>query len=123
MGVEIDTLLLDFPKACKREYLESAGVGEHGAVVVHEAVDAPGLGHQLRPGAHGQVVGVREHHLAAELAQLVGGDPLHRGGGAHGHEHRGVEIAVGGGVGERAGVPAYGIACAIEQCQNRSFYP
>ena len=77
-------------------------------------VDAPGLGHQLRAGAHGQVVGVREHHLAAELAQLVGGDPLHRGGGAHGHEHGRVEVAVGSGVGERAGVPAGSVACAIE---------
>ena len=113
-GLERDPVVGELHGVGEAEHLEAAGVGEHGAVVVHEAVDAPGLGHQLRAGAHGQVVGVREHHLAAELAQLVGGDPLHRGGGAHGHEHGRVEVAVGSGVGERAGVPAGSVACAIE---------
>ncbi len=63
-----------------------------------------------RPRPHGQVVRVQSTRLAARSAQLVRRDALHRGGSAHGHEHGGVEIAVGGGVGERAGVPAGSVA-------------
>ena len=118
-GLERDPVVGELHGVGEAEYLKAAGVGEHGAVVVHEAVDAAGLGHQVGTGAHGQVVRVREHYLAAQLAQLARRDALHRGGGAHGHEHRGVEIAVGGGVGERAGVPAGSVARAIEECQKR----
>ena len=120
-GLERDPVVGELHGVREAEYLKAAGVGEHGAVVVHEAVDAAGLGHQVGTGPHGQVVRVREHYLAAQLAQLARRDALHRGGGAHGHEHRGVEIAVGGGVGERAGVPAGSVARAIEECQSRSF--
>ena len=120
-GLERNPVVGELHGVREAEYLKAAGVGEHGAVVVHEAVDAAGLGHQVGAGPHGQVVRVREHHLAAQLGQLVRRDALHRGGGAHGHEHGGVEIAVGGGVGERAGVPAGSVARAIEECQSRSF--
>ena len=51
--------------------------------------------HQLRSGAQEQVVGVAEDDLRPDRAQVVGGDGLHRRGGAHGHELGRVNLAVG----------------------------
>ena len=78
------------------EDLEAAGVGEDGAVPAHEVVQAAHLGHEVGARAHGEVVGVGEQDLGAELAQGGGHEPLDRRLGAHGHEDRRGDVTVRG---------------------------
>ena len=76
------------------EDLEAAGIREDRAVPVHEGMQAAELGDGVRTGAHGQVVGVGEHDLGAQVLDRLGGDALDVGLGAHGHEDGGLDIAV-----------------------------
>ena len=96
MGIEADALLLDLPQLGQGKDLEAATVGEDGAVPVHELVQAAHLLDQRVAGAHMKVVGVGKLHLAADGFQVVGGEGAFDGPlGAHIHEHRGLDGAVG----------------------------
>ncbi len=76
------------------EHLESTGVGEDGAVPVHEIVQAAELGDGVRAGTHGEVIGVGEHDLGAKALDRLGGDALHVGLRADRHEDGGLDVAV-----------------------------
>ena len=78
------------------EHLEAARVGEDGAVPVHELVQSAQLGDGVLAGAHGQVVGIGEHDLRAELFDGLGGNALDVCLGAHGHKDRRLDVAVRG---------------------------
>ena len=56
----------------EREDLVAARVGEHRARPAHERVDAADAPEQLGARAQHQVVGVAEHDLGADRAQIVG---------------------------------------------------
>ena len=58
-------------------------------------MQAAGIGHDPLPGLQVQVVGVGEHHLGARIGQLAGGHALHGGQGAHRHEPRRGDRAMG----------------------------
>ena len=114
-GAEREALVVQLERVGQAEHLEPARVSEHGAVVVHEAVHAAGFGHHVGAGAQRQVVRVGQHHLAVQVAQLARGDALHRGAGAHRHEHGRLERSVRGLVGQRTGMPAGRLDLAVEQ--------
>ena len=97
MGVEIDTLLLDFPKACKREYLESAGVGLDRFIPDHKLVESAHLLYNLVARTHVEVVRVGELYLRADLLEILSGNSsLDRCRGSDIHEYRRLDIAVHG---------------------------
>ena len=58
------------------EDLETARVGEDGAVPVHELVQAAQLGDGILAGTHGQMIGIGEHDLGAELLDSLGRNAL-----------------------------------------------
>ena len=118
-GAEREALVVQLERVGQAEHLEPARVGEHGAVVVHEAVHAAGLGHYVGTGAQRQVVRVGQHHLGVEIVQLAHGDALHRGARAHRHEHGRLERPVRRFVGQRAGVAARRLELAVEQRHAR----
>ena len=51
--------------------------------------------HLLGGGPQHQVIGVAEENLRAHRFEVVGGQGFHRSGGAHGHEDRRLNDAVG----------------------------
>ena len=97
MASELTAFLLQFADAGEREDLEAAAVGEHGALEAVEAVEAASLFDDAGAGAEVEVVGVAEDDFGVdvliEVAQLHALDGAH---GAHGHEDRGVDVAVVG---------------------------
>ena len=96
MRAEGDALVADLPEGRQAEDLEAAGVGEDGAVPVHEAVQAAQLGDGLHPGPEIEVVHVAQDDAGPHGPQLLRGEGLHRGIGAHRHEDGGVNHAAAG---------------------------
>ena len=95
MGMEGHALFGDVAQLGETEHLESAAVGEDGAVPAGELVQAAQLCHQLVPRTQVQVVGVAQHHLAANVLQVKGGQTaLDGGGGGHVHERGRLHRAV-----------------------------
>ena len=92
--VECDAVGVGLHHVVEAEQLEPARIGEHGAVVVHELLHAAGLFDNVDARAHVQVIRVRKHDLAVELAQLRRGDALHRCVRANRHEHGRVHRAM-----------------------------
>ena len=92
--VECDAVGVGLHHVVEAEQLEPARIGEHGAVVVHELLHAAGLLNNVDARAHVQVIRVRKHDLAVELAQLRRGDALHRCVRANRHEHGRVHRAM-----------------------------
>ena len=119
--VERDAVGVGLHHVVEAEQLESARIGEHGTVVVHELLHAAGLLDNVDARAHVQVIRVREHHLAVELAQLRRGDALHRGVRANGHEHGGMHRAMRGLKRKSACVSAGGVYVYIEKGHWISF--
>ena len=78
------------------EHLEAARIGEDGAVPVHKLVQSAQLGDGVLAGTHGQMVGIGEHDLGAELLDGLGGNALDVCLGAHGHKDRRLDVAVRG---------------------------
>ena len=76
------------------EHLETAGISEDGAMPVHKLVQATQLGDGVLAGTHGQVIGIGEHDLGAELLDSLGRDALDVCLGAHGHKDRRLDVAV-----------------------------
>ena len=92
--VERDAVGIGLHHVIEAEQLEPARIGEHGAVVVHELLHAASLFDNVDARAHVQVIRVRKHDLAVELAQLRRGDALHRCVRANRHEHGRVHRAM-----------------------------
>lgn len=78
------------------KYLEAARVGEHGAVPVHEAVDAAEFLKNRGAGAKQEVVGVGEEDAGSGGFEGFDGLGFNRGLGAHGHENGGLHGPVQG---------------------------
>ena len=76
--------------------LESARVGEDGAVPVHKLMQTAQLGDGVLARAHGQVIGIGKHDLGAELLDGLGGDAFDVCLGAHGHKDWRLDVAVRG---------------------------
>ena len=76
MAVEVrgkgHALLGDLAQLCEAEHLESAAVGEDGAVPAGELVQTAHLCHQLVAGTQMQMVGVAEHDLRTDVLQVMG---------------------------------------------------
>ena len=81
MGGKGDPLLGDLAQLGQAEHLESAAVGQDGAIPAGELVQAAHLCHQLVPRAQVEVVGVAEHDLGADLLQVMGGQAALDGAG------------------------------------------
>ena len=66
MRAELHAVVGELERVGEAEDLEAAGVGEDGAVPVHERVQAAGVAHDVGAGAQVEVVGVGEQHLRAD---------------------------------------------------------
>ena len=95
MALETDALLGDPAPLPQAEDLVAARVGEQRPRPAHEPVEAAEARDALVAGAQVEVVGVAEDQVGAEGEQVLLAQGLHRGLGAHGHEDRGLDDAVG----------------------------
>ena len=78
------------------QHLEPSGVGESGAIPGHEPAHSPGLVHQIGARLQEEVVGIGQHGLGTQIGELIGGERLDAGLGAHDDERRGRDVAVRG---------------------------
>ena len=97
---ELDARLADLSELGEAPHLESAGVGQDGAVPAHETMEAAELTDEVVAGPEKQVIRVGEHDLGAGRAEVVRPQRLHGGVRADRHEDRRVDDAV------RRGQPA-----------------
>ena len=88
VALEVHAVLVHRAQRSEREDLEATGVGEDGAVPLHEAVETAQLPHQLVARPQVQVVGVGENHLRAHGPQVVRVERFDGGQGPHRHERR-----------------------------------
>ena len=86
-------------------HLETAAVGEHGAVPAHELLHAARLGDQGRSRPKVEVVGVREDDLRLDVPEVADREPLHAGQCPDRHKDRRLDVAMG-----RTDTPAAGLA-------------
>ena len=73
-GDEAHALIGELDRIGMGEDLEAARVREDGTVPVHEVVQAAELGHRIGARAHGQVIGIGEHDLGAQVLHGLGGE-------------------------------------------------
>ena len=97
MRPEGHALLAHGAQGRQAEDLVAAGVGEDGAVPVHEAVQPPQGLDGRNPGPQVEVIGVAQDDAGADFVQVLRGQGLHRGVGPHRHEHRGFDHPPGRG--------------------------
>ena len=90
---EVHPLFGDLANVTQAEHLETAGIGEDGALPVHEVVQvAVGAHHRLtRPQP--EVEGVAKQDLGTGLTHLFRSHPLDGAVGADRHEGRGLDHA------------------------------
>ena len=91
---EAHTLVGELDGVGVAEHLKAAGVGEDGAVPVHELMQAAHLSNEVGTRTHGEVVGVGEHDLRAQVADRLPRDALDRGTRAHRHKDGRLDVAV-----------------------------
>jgi hypothetical protein len=112
-------LVVDAGPRCQAEDLETATVGQNGALPGHEPVQTTQLRHRLGAGAQGQVVGIAEQDLHAQCGELVGPQPLDCGLRTDGHEHGCIDHTV------RCGEPTHsragrGVRCGDVEIEGQS---
>src|SRR5262245_38842801 len=86
MRTDTHGFLVEVYELCEAEDLESAAVRQDRSVPTHELGKAPELSDHIHTRPKEKVVGVGEHDLGAEAAQLLWRDPLHRTDRSDGHE-------------------------------------
>ena len=97
MGSKGHALFVDLAQFGQTEHLESAAVGQDGAVPAGELVQTAQVGHQLVAGAQMEMVGVAQHDLCADVLQVMGRQAALDGTrGGHILESRGLHRAVHG---------------------------
>ena len=74
--------------------LESARVGEDGALPAHEWVDAADLAKNLGSGTQEKVVGIGEEDLGTRVVKEIGCLGFHRRMRADGHEQRSADLVM-----------------------------
>ena len=94
VAFEAGAILVHGAFARKGKNLEAAGVGQHGPVPVHEAVDAAEFFKHRRTGPKKQVIGVGEEDAGAGGLESLDGLGLHGRLRANRHEDRGLNLAV-----------------------------
>ena len=97
MGLEGDTAFIDGAQLGQTHHLKAAGIGQDRPRPVHEAMQPAQPFHPFRAGPQHQMIGVGQQNLRAGGRHRLGHHGLDRGGGAHRHEGRGVDLAMGGG--------------------------
>ena len=91
MRREINALLLYPAELCKRKYLKSARIGEHGTVPIEELMNSAEVVNKLIARADMEVIGVRQLDLTAEVIEVSRrNSALYRGACADVHEHGGL---------------------------------
>ena len=84
----------NFAEIGETEYLKPAGIGEDRPRPGHERMQAAHLADEFMARAKGEMVGVREKNLDAEIFEILLRLSLDRRGCAHGHEGGSVNYAV-----------------------------
>ena len=93
---EGDAVLGEGASVAQAEDLEAAAVGQERARPVHEAVQAAEPSDHLLARPQGQVVGVPQNHVEAQVLHVLRSQALDRPGRAHRHERRRLDRAVRG---------------------------
>lgn len=93
--VKKDPIFGDFAALGQRENLESAGIGQHRPVVLHEFMDAAGFRDDVFPGTKVKVVGIGQNDPGSASLDLLGGQGFDRGVRADRHEHRDFNVPMG----------------------------
>ena len=97
MALESASFRSEFAYGAQAEYLESAAVGEDGAVPVLELVQAAGLPEDIQPGTEIEMICIAEDDLGFDIfLKVLMVYPLYGPDSAYGHEDRGAYIAVAG---------------------------
>jgi len=96
VGLKGDAAIGELAEVGKAEDLEAAGVGENGVAPGHEAMESAELANQFVAGPEEEVVGVCQDDLGVEVLEIALVEGFDGRLGADGHEHGGLDIAVGG---------------------------
>ncbi|MNH06159.1 hypothetical protein D3C79_655180 [compost metagenome] len=88
---EMHPLLGDLANVTQAEHLETTGVGQDGALPVHEIMQIPVGAHHRLTRPQPEVEGVAKQDLGAGLAHLFRGHPLDGAVGTDRHEGRGLD--------------------------------
>ena len=127
MRAKRDAFFADLAQLAEAEDLESAGVGEHGAIPRHEAVESAKLADVLVSGPQIEMVSVAENDLGAQFFEDVLGNGLHCGDGANGHEDRRFDLAMRGDDASGAGAAIAGFDSEVQghcvDCTESSVSP
>lgn len=113
MGTEGHALFCDFAEFAEAENLESPGIGENWPLPGHETVQAAKVSNLLDTRPQVEVISVAEENLDAQLLEDVLRDRLDGGGSPHRHEHRGEDLAMGGGETAQAGIAGRCLDCKV----------
>jgi len=111
--------LRDRPRVRERENLKAAGIGEDGAIPVHEGMDAAHSGEDFRSRAEHEVIRIREEHAGAGGFQAFDGDSFHGRLGSDRHEDRGEHFPVEG---REAGRTGSGPGGVFLESERESFH-
>src|ERR1051326_6212237 len=87
MGAELDAVFIELAQIAKAPDLESARVGEDGALPAHEPMQTAHLADGIDTGAEIQVISVAEQDLDPELVEHRLGNALHGALRPDGHEY------------------------------------
>ncbi len=117
VGAEGDAVGVDLASLGEAEDLETAGIGEDGAVPGHESVQAAQGGDQFVAGAKVEVIGIGQDDRGLHRVQGAGRDRLDGGLGANRHEDRRRYVAVRGVVHAGAGGP---VGCLEVEIKKRA---
>ena len=74
MGMEVNALLPDLSQPGEGKHLKPAGIRQYGLIPRHELMKTAQLFHNLIPGAHMEMIGVRQFNLRLDLFQIRGGN-------------------------------------------------
>src|SRR4030095_209681 len=92
--LKVHAFLGDLAKAGEGEDLESAGVGEDGAVPSHKSMQPAEVFHHFHAGADEEVIGIAQDDLRSERFELIGRAAFAGGLRADGHEDGCLDRAV-----------------------------
>ena len=101
--LEGHAVIVYFTRLRQRENLESTRVGEHGAMPLHELVQAAHVADKFIPGAQIKMIGVAQDERCVDVLEVFGREGLDRRLRAHRREDRRDEVAVRGSEDSRAG--------------------
>ena len=105
--LERHAVIVDLAGLCQREDLKAARVGEHGAVPLHERMQAAHIAHEFVAGTQVEMIGIAQYECSVDILKMFGRESLDCGLRTNGREDRCEEVTVRCGEYPRAGAAIF----------------